>query len=76
MLDTLPQDLRHAARSLRRRPLVSAAFEEAAAGPTIRSWRTVRLERLKQGSYVVEVRLTGPDGQSQLRRRVIQLIGR
>jgi GWxTD domain-containing protein len=59
-----------------RRPLVSAAFEEAAAGPTIRSRRTVRLDRLKQGSYVVEVRLTGPDGQSQLRRRVIRLIGR
>jgi len=58
------------------RPLVSAAFEEVATGPTIRSRRTVRLERLKQGSYVVEVRLTGPDGQSQLRRRVIQLIGR
>jgi GWxTD domain-containing protein len=59
-----------------RRPLVSVAFEELATGPTIRSRRTVRLEQLEQGRYVVEVRLTGPDGQSQVRRRSIQLIGR
>ena len=65
-----------AGRDKARRPLVSVAFEEMATGPTIRSRRTVRLERLKQGSYVVEVRLTGPDGESQLRRRSIKLIGR
>jgi hypothetical protein len=59
-----------------RRPLVSVAFEEQATGPTIRSRRIIRLERLEQGSYVVEVRLTGADGQSQVRRRLIQLIGR
>jgi GWxTD domain-containing protein len=59
-----------------RRPLVSVDFEELATGPTLRSRRAVRLERLKQGHYVVQVRLTGPDGQSQLRRRSIQLISR
>jgi hypothetical protein len=59
-----------------RRPLVSVAFEELATGPALRSRRAVRLERLKQGRYVVEVRLTGPDGQSRVRRRSIQLIGR
>jgi GWxTD domain-containing protein len=59
-----------------RPPLVALAFEERATGPVLRSRRTVRLDRLKRGSYVVEVRLTGPDGQFQVRRRPIQLIGR
>jgi hypothetical protein len=58
----------------RRRPLVSLSFDEAAAGEVIRSRRTVRLERLKAGSYVVEVRVTAPDGSSQARRRLIRLI--
>jgi GWxTD domain-containing protein len=56
------------------RPLVSLAFEEAATGGIIRSQRTVRLDRIKPGSYVVEVRVTGPDGSSQVRRRLIRLI--
>jgi hypothetical protein len=59
----------------KRRPLVSLSFDEAAAGDVIRSRRTVRLERLKPGSYVVEVRVTAPDGRSQVRRRLIRLIG-
>jgi GWxTD domain-containing protein len=58
----------------RRRPLVSLSFDEVAAGEVIRSRRSVRLERLKPGSYVVEVKVTGRDGASQLRRRSIQLI--
>jgi hypothetical protein len=60
----------------KRRPLVSLSFDEAAAGGVIRSRRTVRLERLKPGSYVVEVRVTAPDGSSQVRRRSIRLIDR
>jgi GWxTD domain-containing protein len=62
--------------SSKRRPLVSLSFDEAAAGEVIRSRRTVRLERLKPGSYVVEVRVTAPDGSSQERRRAIRLIDR
>jgi GWxTD domain-containing protein len=60
----------------KRRPLVSLSFDEAAAGEVIRSRRTVRLERLKPGSYIVEVRVTSPDGTSQVRRRSIRLIDR
>ncbi len=59
-----------------KRPLVSLSFEEQAAAEVIRSRRTVRLERLKSGSYLVEVRVTGPDGMAQVRRRAIQLIDR
>jgi GWxTD domain-containing protein len=64
------------ARAAKRRPLVSLSFDEEAAGKVIRSRRTVRLERLKPGSYVVEVRVTAPDGASQVRRRPIRLISR
>jgi GWxTD domain-containing protein len=60
----------------RSRPLVSLSFDEAAHEGVIRSRRTVRLERLKPGSYIVEVRVTAPDGTSQVRRRTIRLIDR
>jgi GWxTD domain-containing protein len=60
----------------KRRPLVSLSFDEEAADKVIRSRRTVRLERLKPGSYVVEVRVTASDGSSQVRRRSIRLIDR
>lgn len=60
--------------AIKQRPLVSLSFDEEAGGTAIRSRRTVRLERLKRGSYVVEVRVTGPDGSTQVRRRLIQLI--
>ena len=58
----------------KRHPLVSLSFDEEAVGEVIRSRRTVRLERLKRGSYVVEVRVTAPDNRSQFRRRMIRLI--
>jgi GWxTD domain-containing protein len=56
------------------RPLVTLSFDEAAAGEIIRSRRTVRLEGLKRGSYVVEVKVTAPDGRFQVRRRVIRIL--
>jgi GWxTD domain-containing protein len=56
-------------------PLVALAFEELASGPVVRSRRVVHLDRLKQGSYIVEVRVTGPEGQLQVRRRLIHLMG-
>jgi GWxTD domain-containing protein len=57
----------------KRRPMVSLSFNEAAPGEVIRSRRSVRLDRLKPGNYVVEVRVTAPDGSSQVRRRSIRL---
>jgi hypothetical protein len=57
----------------KRRPMVSLSFNEEAAGPVIRSRRTVRLEGLQPGSYQVEVRVTAPDGSFQVRRRSIRL---
>ena len=62
------------ARSRKRRPLVTLAFEEQSQAEVIRSRRTVRLDRLKKGSYLVEVKVTAPDGGFQTRRRLIRLI--
>ena len=62
--------------SRRRRPLVTLSFAEEAADPVIRSHRTVKLERLKEGNYVVEVKIAAPDGNSQVRRRALTLIDR
>jgi GWxTD domain-containing protein len=64
---------RHSDRS---RPLVAVSFYEEAAASVIRSHRTVRLDRLKQGSYLVEVKITAPDGSSQVRQQPIRLIDR
>jgi hypothetical protein len=63
-------------RASRRAPLVSLSFEEEATEEVIRSRRTVRLERLKSGNYIVEVKVTGPDGDVQVRHRDIRLIER
>ncbi len=60
----------------RKRPLVALSFDEAAADPDIRSQRVVRLDRLKEGSYVVEVKITAPNGTSRVRQRSLQLIKR
>jgi hypothetical protein len=53
--------------------VVSLSFNEAAPGEVIRSRRMVRLNRLKPGNYLVEVRITAPDGGSQVRRRPLRL---
>jgi GWxTD domain-containing protein len=55
-------------------PLVSLFFDEAAAGEVIRSRRLLRLNQLKSGNYIVEVNVSGSDGNSQTRRRAIRLI--
>jgi hypothetical protein len=60
----------------KKQPLVSLGFDELAVDQVIRSRRVVRLDQLKRGSYVVEVRVTGPDGRVQSRRRLMQLAGR
>ncbi len=58
----------------RSRPLVALSFDEAASGSLIRSHRTVKLERLKSGSYIVEVKVSGDGGGSKARRRSIRII--
>jgi len=59
----------------RRRPLVALSFAEEAPAAVIRARRIVRLDRVKAGSYLVEVRITGPEGNSQVRQRAVTLIG-
>lgn len=58
----------------KRRPLVAVSFDEEAADAIIRSHRTMRLERLKEGSYLMEVKITAPDGSSRIRQRALRLI--
>jgi hypothetical protein len=48
--------------------------DEAAAGEVIRAHRTLQLARLKPGTYVVEVKLTAPDGTAEVRRRAIRVV--
>jgi GWxTD domain-containing protein len=60
----------------RRRPLVAVSFDEEAAASVIRSHRTVRLERLKEGSYLMEVKITAPDGTARVRQRALHIVKR
>jgi hypothetical protein len=60
----------------KRRPLVALSFDERAADSVIRSHRTVRLEGLKKGSYVMEVKITDPEGNTRMRQRSIRIIDR
>ena len=56
-----------------RRPVVSLSFEEKSAGPVIRSHRTLQLRRLRAGTYLIEVRVRGPDGVQDTRRRAFRV---
>jgi hypothetical protein len=58
------------------RALVALSFVEAADGSVIRSRRKVQLKGMKKGSYVVEVKVTGPAGETQVRRRSLTLIAK
>ncbi len=58
------------------RPVVRLGFEEAAADSLIRARRTLQLRRLKPGRYLVEVRVSGPGGASDTRRREIRVLER
>ena len=58
----------------RRRSLVAVSFEEETAAGVIRSHRTVPLAGLKEGSYLMEVKVTAPDGSSQVRHRELTVI--
>jgi hypothetical protein len=56
------------------RPVVTLRVDEAAGGEVIRAHRTLQLARLKPGAYVVEVKVTAPDGTSDVRRRAIRVV--
>jgi len=56
------------------RPEVTLRVDEAAQADVIRAHRTLQLARLKPGAYVVEVRVTAPDGTADVRRRAIRVI--
>ncbi len=57
-----------------RRPVVALAFEERADGARIHAHRTLKLGRLHPGRYLVEVRLRGPDGATDTRRRLFRIV--
>jgi GWxTD domain-containing protein len=57
-----------------RRPIVTLAFEEAAGSELVRARRSLQLARLKPGRYVVEVKVTGPDGRAESRRREFRIV--
>jgi GWxTD domain-containing protein len=56
------------------RPVVSLHVDEIATGPVIRSHRVLRLARLRPGGYVVAVTVSGPGGETDVRRRAIRVI--
>ncbi|HKT59247.1 MAG TPA: GWxTD domain-containing protein, partial [Gemmatimonadales bacterium] len=56
------------------RPVVTLRVDEAAGADVIRAHRTLQLARVKPGAYVVEVKVTAPDGTSDVRRRAIRVI--
>jgi len=58
----------------RGRPLVTVSFDEEAAASVIRSHRTLQLERLRPGRYLIEVQVRTPDGKSVARRREFRVI--
>jgi GWxTD domain-containing protein len=56
------------------RPVVSLHVDEIAGDSVIRAHRVLQLARLKRGDYVVAVTLTGPAGETDVRRRTIRVI--
>ena len=52
-----------------RRPVVTLGFDERATDTLMRSHRVLQLTRLKPGRYVVEVKLSTPEGEAVARRR-------
>ncbi len=59
---------------LEARPVVTLGFEERADGPVVRANRTLQLGRLRPGTYVVEVKVTGAGSEPAVRRRQIRVV--
>jgi hypothetical protein len=47
---------------------------ERAEGSRSRAYRTLQLRDLKAGSYLIEVRLRGPGGSAEVRRRGFRIV--
>jgi hypothetical protein len=56
------------------RPVVTLRVDEPARADVIRAHRTLQLAKLKPGRYQVEVRLTGPGGETAVRRRGLTVV--
>jgi hypothetical protein len=56
------------------RPVVTLRVDEAAQAEVIRAHRTLRLSTLKPGRYQVEVRVTGPAGETAVRRKAVTVV--
>ena len=52
-----------------RRPVVTLGFDEPAPDTLLRAHRVLQLARLKPGRYVIEVKLSTPEGETAARRR-------
>ncbi|HEY7504861.1 MAG TPA: GWxTD domain-containing protein [Gemmatimonadales bacterium] len=52
-----------------RRPVVTLGFDEPAPDTLLRAHRVLQLARLKPGRYVIEVKLSAPEGEAAARRR-------
>jgi GWxTD domain-containing protein len=52
-----------------RRPVVTLGFDEPAPDTLLRAHRVLQLARLKPGRYLIEVKLSTPEGETAARRR-------
>jgi hypothetical protein len=52
-----------------RRPVVTLGFDEPASDTVLRAHRVLQLARLKPGRYVIEVKLSSPEGEAATHRR-------
>ncbi len=57
-----------------RRPVVRLAFDESSADSVLRARRTLQLRRLKPGRYLLEVSVSGIEGESDVRRREFRVL--
>jgi GWxTD domain-containing protein len=57
-----------------KKPVVRLAFNEASTDSLLRARRTLQLRRLKPGRYLLEVRVSGPGEESDVRRREVRVL--
>jgi GWxTD domain-containing protein len=55
--------------AVERRPVVTLGFDEPAPDTLLRAHRVLQLARLKPGRYLIEVKLSTPEGETAARRR-------
>lgn len=57
-----------------RRPVVRLAFDESSVDSVLHGRRTLQLRRLKPGRYLLEVTVSGVEGESDVRRREFRVL--